>query len=116
MKTEKSPENLILAKGNNSCKSRSSVTKLKLDLFYVMTNSYTKFQVNISNDDREKSENGSVTDRLTDGQMDGQTDWQTVSKLRVPPASRWGTNNTVYSFEFPQSSFRSIRIQFKVQF
>ena len=46
---------LILAKGNHSCKSRSSVTKLKLDLYYVMTNSYTKFEVNISKDCREKS-------------------------------------------------------------
>ena len=50
---EKSPENLISAKGNNSCKSRSSVTKLKLDLYYVKTNSYTKFQVNISKYGRE---------------------------------------------------------------
>ena len=33
----------------------SSVTKLNLDQYYVMTNSYTKFQVNISNDNREKS-------------------------------------------------------------
>ena len=46
---------LNLAKGNNSCKSISSVTKLEFDLCYVMTNSYTKFQVNISKDDREKS-------------------------------------------------------------
>ena len=52
---EKSPENTIWAKGNNSCTSRSSVTKLKLDLFYVPTNSYTKFQVNKSKDGREKS-------------------------------------------------------------
>ena len=35
---EKSPENKIWAKGNNSCKSRSIMTKLKLDLFYVQTN------------------------------------------------------------------------------
>ena len=47
---EKSQENLILAKGNNSYKSRSSVMKLELDLYYVMTNSYTKFEVNISKD------------------------------------------------------------------
>ena len=40
---EKSPENLILAKGNNSCKCRSSKIKLELELYYVMTNSYTKF-------------------------------------------------------------------------
>ena len=49
--TEKSPENENLAKGNNSCKSRSNVTKVKLDLCYVKTNPYTKFQVNISKDD-----------------------------------------------------------------
>ena len=29
--------------------------KLKLDLYYVMTNSYTKFEVNISKHYREKS-------------------------------------------------------------
>ena len=52
---EESPENEILAKGNNSYKSRSSVTKLELDLYYVKTKSYTKFQVNISKDNREKS-------------------------------------------------------------
>ena len=33
----------------------SSLTKLKHDLYYVITNSYTKFQVNISKDCREKS-------------------------------------------------------------
>ena len=48
---EKNPENLISAKGNNSCKSRSSVEKLELDLYYVKTNSHTKFQINISKDD-----------------------------------------------------------------
>ena len=47
-------ENEILAKGNNSCKSRSNATKVKLDLYYVKTNPYTKFQINISKDDREK--------------------------------------------------------------
>ena len=31
------------------------MTKLKLDLYYVMTNSYTKLQVNTSKDCREKS-------------------------------------------------------------
>ena len=46
--TKKSPENEILAKGNNSCKSRSNATKV----YYVKTNPYTKFQVNyISKDD-----------------------------------------------------------------
>ena len=42
---EKSLENESLAKGSNSCKSRSSMTKLELELYYVMTNSYTKFEV-----------------------------------------------------------------------
>ena len=46
---------LNLVKGNNSYKSRSSITKLELDLYYVKRNSYTKFQVNISKDSREKS-------------------------------------------------------------
>ena len=45
---EKSQENYILEKGFNSCKNGSIVTKLELDLYYVMTNSYAKFQVNIS--------------------------------------------------------------------
>ena len=53
--TKKSPENKILAKGNNSCKSRSNATIVKVDLHYVKTNSYTKFQVKISKDGREKS-------------------------------------------------------------
>ena len=52
---EKSLENLILAKGNNSCESESIVTKLELELCYVMTNPYTKFQVNISIHGREIS-------------------------------------------------------------
>ena len=41
--------------------------KLELDLYYVMTNSYTKFQVNISKDGREKS--GKRTDRQTDSEQ-----------------------------------------------
>ena len=52
---EKSPENSIRAKGNNSRKSQSSMTKLKLHLYYVITNSYIKFEVNISKDGTEKS-------------------------------------------------------------
>ena len=31
------------------------MTKLELELYYAMTNPYTKLQVNISIDDREKS-------------------------------------------------------------
>ena len=57
----------MLAKGNNSCKSKSSLTKLELDLYYGMTNSYTKLQVNISKDDTEKT--GKLKDNgLTDRQ------------------------------------------------
>ena len=52
---KKNPENIILAKGNNSCKSKSNVTKVKLDLYYVKTNSYTKLQINNTKDRREKS-------------------------------------------------------------
>ena len=48
--TKKSQENEILAKGNNSCESRLNATKVTLDLYYVKTNPYTKFQVNISKD------------------------------------------------------------------
>ena len=50
-----SVESDILAMGNNSCKSRSNATKVKLDLYYVKINPYTKFQVNITKDGREKS-------------------------------------------------------------
>ena len=49
--TKNSPENEICAKGNNSCKSKTNATKVKLVLYYVKTNPYTKFQVNISKDD-----------------------------------------------------------------
>ena len=52
--TKKSPENEILAKGSKSCKSRSNVTKVELDLYYVKANSFTKFQVNITKEGREK--------------------------------------------------------------
>ena len=34
------------------------MTKLKLDLYYVMTNSHTKFQVNISKDDSFQTGSG----------------------------------------------------------
>ena len=54
----------------------SSVTKLELDLYYVMTNLYTKFEVNISKDGREKS--GKLK---CDGWTDGE---QTMSPLGKP--------------------------------
>ena len=56
---------LYLEKGNNSYKSRPSVTKLKLDLYYVMTNTYTIFEVNISKDCREKSGKQNFSKGLT---------------------------------------------------
>ena len=52
--TKKIMENEIIANGNNSCKSRSNATKVKFDFYYLKTNSYTKFQVNITKDRREK--------------------------------------------------------------
>ena len=56
--------------------------KLKLDLYFVMTNSYSKFQVNISKDSREKS--GKL-------KCDGQTDWRTDSeKTKSLPGKRVG--------------------------
>ena len=66
---EKSQENWILANGNNSCKSMSSVTKLELDMYYVKTNSYTNLQVNIWKDGREKSRK-----LKHDGLKDGETE------------------------------------------
>ena len=53
--------------------------KLKLDLYYVMTNSYTKLQVNISKGDSEKARK-----QKCDGQTDGLTNGQTASNLIVP--------------------------------
>ena len=53
--TKKSAENQILAKGNNSCKSMWNKTKVELDLCYVKTNSYMKFQLNMLKDDKEMS-------------------------------------------------------------
>ena len=41
--TMKSPENEILVKGNNSCKSMSNVTKVDLDLYHVKTDLFIKF-------------------------------------------------------------------------
>ena len=54
---EKNQQNWVLTKDNNLCKSRSRSAKLELDLYYVKTNSYTKFQVNIWKDGRESPEN-----------------------------------------------------------
>ena len=52
---QRKPGKLFFTKRNNSCKRRSSVTKLKLDLYYVNTYSYPVFTVNISKDCKEKS-------------------------------------------------------------
>ena len=90
--TKKSPENETFAKGNNSCKSRSNATKVKLNLYYVKTNPYTKFQVNISKDDGEKfgKPSGRTPSGLTDGQKERQTDGQMARKPIVPPVSPVG--------------------------
>ena len=45
---KENPENIILAKGNNSCKRRSNATKVKLDLYHVKTNLNTKRSVMIT--------------------------------------------------------------------
>ena len=42
---ENSPENKFKERVNNSCKNMSSVTKLKLNLYYVKNNSYSKFKL-----------------------------------------------------------------------
>ena len=41
-----------ITKRHKSCKSRSKDTKVHIVLFYVNTNSYTKFKVNFLEDDR----------------------------------------------------------------
>ena len=65
----------------------SSVTKVELDLYHVMTNSYTKFQVNISKDSREKS--GKLKcDGRTDGQTDRLTDSVTDSEQTKSPPGK----------------------------
>ena len=85
---KKSLENEILAKGNNSCKSRPNVTKVKLDLYYVKTNPYSKFQVSISKVDWEKFGKVRKTEwtdtEWTDGRTDGQTDGQTDRRRGNP--------------------------------
>ena len=78
---EKIPENQILAKCNNFCKNRSSVTKLELDLYQVKTNLYTTFQFNISKDCREKSGKlnfikGNNSCKLTKLKLDLIMSWQ----------------------------------------
>ena len=94
--TKKSPENENLAKGNNSCKSSSNATKVKLDLCYIKTNPYTKFQVNISKDDGEKFGKPSgrtpsgLTDWLTDGQKDRRTDRMTDGDETYSPPGLTG--------------------------
>ena len=91
--TKKSLGKKFLAKGNNSRKSKSNATKVILDLYYVKTNPYTKFQVSISTDDWEQSgkPSGWTPSGLTDwgmdrhGQTDRQTNGQTARKPIIPP-------------------------------
>ena len=51
---ERKARKTIFAKGNNSINSKSNMTKFELHLYYVKTNSYTKFEVNITKDRKEK--------------------------------------------------------------
>ena len=83
------------------------MTKLRLDLHYVMTNSYTKFYVNLSKDSREKS--GKLKcDVRTDGQSDGQTDSEQTNS---PQVSRKGTNkHIIQSTSFEPLHLKSITI------
>ena len=50
-------ETTFFAKGTNSIQSRSNATKVELDLYYVKSNSYMKFQVNVWQDGKGKSGN-----------------------------------------------------------
>ena len=60
-----------ISKGHNYCKSWSNTTKVKLDLYYLKTNSYIKFHVNITKDNGKKSGKPSgCTDRRTDKHTD----------------------------------------------
>ena len=62
----------------------------KLDLYYVITNSYTKFQANISKDFREtygKPKCDGQTERQTDGRTDRHTDRQ---QTKSPPGKPVG--------------------------
>ena len=59
--TKKSPENEILAKGNNSCKSMSNATKVKLDLYYVK-------QIHMPN---SKSISQRTTEKSSETRVDG---------------------------------------------
>ena len=62
------------------------MTRLKLHLYYVMTNVYIKFQVNISKDGREKSGKPKC-DGLTDGLTDRLTDSE---QTKSPPGKPVG--------------------------
>ena len=74
----------FMQRGNNPSKSRSTETKVELDLYRVKTKSYTKFQVNISKDDWEKF--GKPTGRTPSELMDGQSD-RRRGNLKSPPDS-----------------------------
>ena len=56
--------------------------KFEIELNYVKTNKYTKFQVNIPKDGRESLKNWSVKYRLSDGQTDGQTNGEETKRPR----------------------------------
>ena len=74
------------SKGHNSCKNRSIVPKLELDLYPIEIYSHTKNEFNTCNDSEKKS--GKLKcDGRTDGQTDGRTD-KRGGNYKSPPASR----------------------------
>ena len=82
--SEKSLENWIISKRHNSCKTRSTETKIELDLYYHRTNSYTKFFKSISQGmSKKKSENWNVMDTLRNGQTNSE-------KIKSPPGKPVG--------------------------
>ena len=81
MTAEKSPENYILAKGNNFCKSMSSVTKLKLDLYC-----HNKFINQISSEYLKRLQR--KVRKTEVWRTDGQTDWRTDSEQTKSPPGK----------------------------
>ena len=84
-----------------------------------MTNSYTKFQVNISKDSRKnlgKLKYDGQTDRRTERQTDGRTDGQTDSEqTNSPPASRYGTKNNNQTSEISNNGHKDLFGTLKIE-
>ena len=80
-------ENWIISKRHNSSKTRSTETKIELDLYYHRTNSYTKFLKSISQG-MSKKKSGKLkcdgyTNRWTDKQRANlESPWQAGRGLK----------------------------------